>query len=238
MPEAAGNPPATSALAGKRQIKSFVLRQGRLTKGQQRALDMLWPEFGIEPGDTVLDTPSLFGRDAPITLEIGFGNGHSLADMALAAPERDFIGIEVHRPGVGQLLQRIEQDQLTNIRLFCTDAIDVLQQMIPPASIDRVQLFFPDPWPKRKHHKRRILSSEFLTLIATRLQRGGLFHMATDWEHYAHSALKILEQHPDFCNTAATEFCPRPDWRPLTKFEQRGHRLEHDVWDLIFQLTG
>ena len=222
---------------GQREIKSFVLRQGRLTAGQQRALDELWPRYGIELADAPLDLDSLFGQNTPVTLEIGFGNGHSLAEMAKAAPERGFIGIEVHRPGVGQLLQRIEQDELTNLRLFCADALDVMEQMIPAGSIDRTQLFFPDPWPKRKHHKRRILSPEFATLVASRLRPQGLFHMATDWEHYARSALKVLEQHPRFINTDDNGFSARPDWRPLTKFEQRGHNLGHGVWDLIFMKT-
>ena len=222
------------AVPHPRQIKSFVQRQGRLTRGQARAIEQLWPRFGLELGETPLDLTQIFGRAAPVTLEIGFGNGQSLADMALAEPQRDFIGIEVHRPGVGQLLQRIERDGIDNIRIFCADAHDVLDAMIPAGSLDRIQLFFPDPWPKKKHHKRRILSPAFATLAASRLRPGGLLHMATDWTPYAEAALEILEAHAAFANTS-DGFAPRPDWRPLTKFEQRGQRLGHDVHDLIFR---
>ncbi len=217
-----------------RQIKTFVQRQGRLTKGQARAIEQLWPRYGLELTDKPLDLATLFGADTPVTLEIGFGNGQSLAEMALAEPQRGFIGIEVHRPGIGQLLQRIGERNIGNIRIFSADALDVLETMIPPGSLDRIQLFFPDPWPKKKHHKRRILNPAFASLAASRLRAGGLLHMATDWEPYAEAALQVLEQHPDFDNTA-DGFSPRPDWRPLTKFERRGQRLGHEVRDLIFR---
>lgn len=222
------------SIARRREIKSFVQRQGRLTKGQAQAITRFWPRYGLELTDELLDLQAIFGSDLPVTLEIGFGNGQSLADMAQAEPHRGFIGIEVHQPGVGQLLKRIDRDGLENIRIFCTDAHDVLRQMIPVSSLDRIQLFFPDPWPKKKHHKRRIINPDFVSLAASRLVPGGLLHMATDWEDYAHAARAILDGHPDFAHTVDKGFSPRPEWRPQTKFEQRGERLGHGVWDLIY----
>ncbi|WGZ95108.1 MAG: tRNA (guanosine(46)-N7)-methyltransferase TrmB [Candidatus Thiothrix putei] len=221
--------------APHRAIKSFVLRQGRVTKAQEEALTNLWPIFGIEPSDTPLDFPTLFGRVAPVTLEIGFGNGDSLAQMAAAAPERDFIGIEVHTPGVGHLLKLIGDQGLQNVRVMNTDAVEILQQRIPVHSLDRVQLFFPDPWHKKKHHKRRIVQAPFVNLIATRLQMGGVFHLATDWQPYAEHMAEVLENNSNWLNLAQnTPYSPRPDSRPLTKFEQRGLRLGHGVWDLLY----
>ncbi|SDZ83442.1 tRNA (guanine-N(7)-)-methyltransferase [Thiothrix caldifontis] len=221
--------------APHRAIKSFVLRQGRVTKAQEEALTNLWPIFGIEPSDTPLDFPTLFGRAAPVTLEIGFGNGDSLAQMAAAAPERDFIGIEVHTPGVGHLLKLIGDRGLQNVRVMNTDAVEILQQRIPVHSLDRVQLFFPDPWHKKKHHKRRIVQAPFVNLIATRLQMGGVFHLATDWQPYAEHMAEVLENDSNWLNLAQnTSYSPRPDSRPLTKFEQRGLRLGHGVWDLLY----
>lgn len=217
-----------------RKIVSFVRRQGRLTAAQQRALDTFMPVFGCTPEDCA-DPLALFGRQAPRVLEIGFGNGASLAQMAAAAPERDFLGIEVHRPGVGHLLLEIEQRELTNVRALCGDAIPVLQSHIPPASLDRVQLFFPDPWPKKRHHKRRILQPEFVALIERALQPGGHFHMATDWEHYARQMREVMEAQSGFRNTAgAGQYAERPAYRPETKFERRGLKLGHAVWDLIY----
>ncbi len=219
-----------------RTIKSFVLRQGRVTKGQEEALQALWPVFGVEKDDSVLDLPALFGRTAPITLEIGFGNGDSLAQMAQAAPERDFIGIEVHTPGVGHLLKLVGEMGLTNVRVMNSDAIDILQQRIPTGALDRVQLFFPDPWHKTRHHKRRIVQPEFATLIASRLQTGGIFHMATDWQNYAEHMAEVMQSHLAFVNTAnQPPYAERPAERPLTKFEQRGLRLGHGVWDLLYR---
>lgn len=218
-----------------RAIKSFVLRQGRITKGQEEALRTFWPIFGIDVGDTPLDFPTLFGRKAPVTLEIGFGNGDSLAQMAQAAPERDFIGIEVHTPGVGHLLKRVGELGLHNVRVMHSDAIDILQKRIPAHSLDRVQLFFPDPWHKTRHHKRRIVQTEFATLIASRLTTGGMFHLATDWEDYAEHMVQVMENHPSFRNMAENPpYSARPATRPLTKFEQRGLRLGHQVWDLCY----
>jgi tRNA (guanine-N7-)-methyltransferase len=216
-----------------RPIRSFVRREGRLTAGQQRALDTLWPRFGIEFSEKKLDLASIFGRLAPITLEIGFGNGDSLAAMAQAAPERDFLGIEVHRPGVGHLLQRIEALGLTNLRVMCHDAVEVLKHQIPPASLDTVQIFFPDPWHKKRHHKRRIIQPEFVDLLATRIRSGGTLHLATDWEDYAQHMLEVMRRSAAFSNTAEG-FVARPAHRPPTKFEQRGQRLGHGVWDVVF----
>lgn len=221
--------------APHRAIKSFVLRQGRVTKAQEEALANLWPVFGIEPNDTPLDLPSLFGRIAPVTLEIGFGNGDSLAQMAAAAPERDFIGIEVHTPGVGHLLKLIGDQGLQNVRVMNTDAVEILQQRIPAHSLDRVQLFFPDPWHKKKHHKRRIVQAPFIDLIATRLRIDGVFHLATDWQSYAEHMAEVLEKSPTWHSLSQnTPYSARPDSRPLTKFEQRGLRLGHGVWDLLY----
>lgn len=220
----------------RRRIRSFVRREGRLTPAQQRALETLWPAYGIEASSNLLDFADIFGRSAPLTLEIGFGNGASLAQMAAALPGRDFIGIEVHRPGVGKLLQRLEQENLQNVRLICHDAVEVLQQMLPAASLDRMQIFFPDPWPKKRHHKRRLIQPEFVDLLATGICSGGLLHLATDWENYAEHILEVLTDSADFFNTASTStYLPRPDFRPLTKFERRGERLGHRVRDLIYQ---
>ncbi len=215
-----------------------MLRQGRVTKAQEEALAALWPVFGIEPADTPLDFPSLFGREAPVTLEIGFGNGDSLAQMAQAAPERDFIGIEVHTPGVGHLLKLIGEKGLQNVRVMNSDAVEILQKRIPANALDRVQLFFPDPWHKTKHHKRRIVQAEFVALLASRLQHGGVFHMATDWQDYAVHMAAVMQASPDFANLAPeAPYSPRPEVRPLTKFENRGLKLGHGVWDLLYRKT-
>jgi len=227
--------PAISSEQEKRRIKSFVLRQGRLSKAQQRALETQWPKFGVDFKAEPLDLETLFGRQAPIYLEIGFGMGKSLAEMAEARPEHDFIGIEVHRPGVGALLKEVAERGLENIRVLNYDAIEVLDQMIPDSSLAGVYLFFPDPWHKKRHHKRRIVQPEFAAKIARKLQDDGIFHMATDWEDYAHHMMEVMTQSPDFENTQpARQFTPRPDNRPLTKFESRGQRLGHSVWDLVF----
>ena len=219
-----------------RTIRSFVRREGRLTTAQQRALETLWRVYGIEFSDNFLDLASIFGRSAPITLEIGFGNGTSLTQMAAASPEQNFIGIEVHRPGVGNLLQQLEHENLNNVRVICHDAVEVLQHMIPPGVLDRIQIFFPDPWPKKKHHKRRLIQPGFVNLLASCIKSNGVLHLATDWENYAEQMLEVLTASADFINTAAANnYLPRPDFRPQTKFEQRGQRLGHGVWDLIFQ---
>lgn len=220
----------------RRTIKSFVRREGRLTVGQQRALDELLPRYGIPTGEGPLDFTALFGNAHPVTLEIGFGNGESLAAMAEAAPELNFIGVEVHRPGVGHLLQLIEKKGLTNVRVANTDAVELLKDRIPEAGLDRLLLFFPDPWPKSRHHKRRIVQPAFAELVASRLRPGGLWHLATDWENYAEHMRAVLEACPAFENVYGPGvFAPhRPAWRPETKFERRGLRLGHGVWDLLY----
>jgi len=218
-----------------RRIRSFVRREGRLTTSQARALNELWPQFGIEANE-VIDPEQIFGRQAPLTLEIGFGNGESLVQMAEAAPEQDFIGIEVHRPGVGHLLLQIKKRGLSNLRVICADAVEVLEHSLTENSFDRLLLYFPDPWHKKRHHKRRIVQPAFAELIAHRLKPGGIWHLATDWEDYAMHMRKVLEAQPQFENIVGPgQFAPRPQWRPLTKFEQRAHRLGHRVWDLLYR---
>lgn len=220
----------------KRRIKSFVLRQGRLSQAQQNAIDAMWPKYGLTLADQLLDFKTLFGREAPTIIEIGFGMGNSLAEMAQAHPENNYIGIEVHRPGVGALLKLVEEKGLTNVRVFNEDAIEVLNRQIPNSSLSAVYLFFPDPWHKTKHKKRRILQSEFAEKIARHLKPGGQFHMATDWENYALHMMDVMSAAKDYRNTSGEgHYTPRPDYRPLTKFEQRGHRLGHGVWDLVFE---
>jgi len=217
-----------------RRIRSFVLRQGRMTRGQAQAMENLFPVYGLEAGQK-LDFREIFDNDQPVVLEIGFGNGESLASMAEQRPGHNFLGIEVHRPGVGHLLQLIEDRELKNVRVMCEDAVEVIEQQIPDASLDGVQLFFPDPWHKKKHHKRRILQPDFVRHIARKLKTGGYFHMATDWEDYAEQMLEVMNHAQDFENTSSdNSFVERPEYRPLTKFEQRGHRLGHSVWDLIY----
>ena len=221
-----------------RPVRSFVLRQGRLTKGQDDALQRLWPLFGIERGDTPLSLESLFETKAPITLEIGFGDGVSLATMAAQDPERNFIGIEVHRPGVGRLLHLIEENSLTNLKVMDDDAVEIIKNRIPDGSLDRVQLFFPDPWHKKRHNKRRIVQDEFVSLIASKLSVKGVFHLATDWEPYAEHMAEVMEASNDFSSLADSPYSPKPDARPITKFETRGLKLGHGVWDLLYQKQG
>jgi len=223
----------------RRTIKSFILRQGRLTHGQQRALDELWPVFGIDYQAEPIDLNTVFGNDKPVVLEIGFGNGESLVQMAAENPELNFIGIEVHRPGVGHLLHMIQEQGIQNLRVMNHDAIDILQNQIPKHSLHRIQLYFPDPWHKKKHNKRRIVQPAFLDTLATLLQADGKIHFATDWEHYAEHMMLTLEAHPLFVNSLEkNQFIPKPDYRPTTKFERRGQRLGHGVWDLIFNLCN
>ena len=219
-----------------RRIRSFVRREGRLTKGQQRALVELFPRYGITLQQGIIDFDALFGRRGARILEIGFGNGASLAEMATEHPENDYLGIEVHRPGVGNLLLQIEKQSLNNIRVSNDDAIEVLEQQIPDESLDDVYLFFPDPWHKKKHHKRRIVQPAFVNLIQRKLKPGGIFHMATDWENYAEHMMEVMSAAAGFENIAGEgQYTARPAYRPLTKFEQRGHRLGHGVWDLVFR---
>jgi tRNA (guanine-N7-)-methyltransferase len=219
-----------------RAIRSFVVRAGRMTVAQDRAWLELWPQFGLETAESPLDLTAIFGRDAARTLEIGFGNGESLVALAAAHPERDVLGIEVHRPGVGHLMLRAAELHLTNLRAICRDAVEVLQRCIPAESLDEVLLYFPDPWPKKRHHKRRIVQPDFVALVASRLRPGGVFRMATDWQHYAGQMLEVAGQ----CDALRNEsplgnYVPRPHSRPITRFERRGQRLGHEVWDLAFR---
>ena len=219
-----------------RTIKSFVMRAGRMTEGQQRGLDKGWPRFGLTLEAGTQDLDRLFGRSAPRTLEIGFGMGHSLLEMAAAAPQEDFIGIEVHRPGVGALLSGLLAQDLSNVRVYACDALEVLRQCIADASLDRVLLFFPDPWHKARHNKRRIVQPAFAELVRSKLKPGGVLHMATDWQPYAEHMLEVMDVAPGYLNLAGDErFVARPPERPITKFERRGERLGHGVWDLKFQ---
>ena len=218
-----------------RRIRSFVRREGRLTPGQQRALVELWPRYGLAADSTLVPAVA-FGRAAPLTLEIGFGNGASLATMARQDPESNYVGIEVHRPGVGHLLKQIEINGLENVRIYCHDAVEILNHCIDDHSLDRVLLFFPDPWHKKKHHKRRIVQPPFVNLLARKLKRGGIFHMTTDWQAYAEHMLGVMGSATAFSNTAGKQaYSERPTYRPTTKFEQRGRRLGHGVWDLVYQ---
>lgn len=222
--------------AALRRVRSFVLREGRLTRGQERALASQWPRFGVEYRAQPVDPATLFGRAAPLVVEIGYGMGASLLAMAQAEPEKDFLGIEVHLPGVGALLMGIEELGITNVRTLRHDAVEVLAQMLPDACIDRVQLYFPDPWHKKRHHKRRIVQPAFVALLARKLRPGGLLHFATDWEDYAQWMLQVLAAEPALENLSASgDYVPRPAWRPHTKFEARGERLGHGVWDLLFR---
>jgi len=218
----------------QRPIRSFVLRQGRLTPAQQRAVETLLPLYGIAYAPTRLDLDAAFGRTAPKILEIGFGMGGATAQIAQANPEQDYLGIEVHTPGVGNLLRLVEEQNLTNLRVIQHDAVEVLRHMIDDSVLDGVHIFFPDPWPKKRHHKRRLLQAEFVRLLCGKLKPGGYLHFATDWQEYAQWALEMLRAEPQLANTAK-DYAPRPEYRPLTKFEQRGLNLGHGVWDLIFR---
>ena len=225
-----------TALSQHRPIRSFVRREGRITAAQQKALDTLWPRYGVADQGTFLDLSALFGRDAPRVLEIGFGNGESLAATAAANPETDYVAIEVHRPGVGHLLKLLGERELTNVRIFCADACEILTTRLPDASLDRIQIFFPDPWPKKRHHKRRLIQAPFVALMADKLKPDGILHIATDWENYAEHMLSVLQDEDRLVNTQASgAFVPRPADRPLTKFERRGQRLGHRVYDLIYR---
>ncbi len=226
--------PFSSPARPARRIRSFVRREGRLTRGQQNALQRLWPHYGLA-ADQRLDAEVSFGRRAPLTLEIGFGNGASLAAMAAAQPEHDFIGIEVHRPGVGQLLNALAAGGLGNVRVFCHDAVEILSGCLDEHSLDRVLLLFPDPWPKKKHHKRRILQADFVTLLGRKLKPGGLLHLATDWQPYADHMQAVMGAAPEFCRHGGPLERHSHTPRPPTKFEARGRRLGHAVTDMIYR---
>jgi tRNA (guanine-N7-)-methyltransferase len=239
MKHTSGLNPLSDAQPGRRDIRSFVLREGRITQAQSRALDELWPRFGIASTDGMIDPDQVFGRSAATTIEIGFGDGQALAYAAELSPDENFIGIEVHRPGIGALMIRLEQADLNNVRILCADATRVLAGRIADQSLAGVRVFFPDPWPKKRHHKRRIIQAGFVELIFRKLVPGGYLHLATDWENYAEQMVDVLQAHPGFANTSEQgDFVPRPDWRPETKFERRGRRLGHGVWDLLYRKPG
>lgn len=228
---------ASRASPAQRHVRSFVSRAGRLTEGQKRALEALWPRWGIEPAERVLDLAQLFGNDQPVILEIGFGNGDAIWRMAQAHPEQNFVGVEVHPPGIGHLLLALEREGLVNVRLACADAVDWLREQASPASLDGVRIYFPDPWPKKRHHKRRLIQSEFIGLLASRMKEGAILHLATDWAPYAEHMLDVMRAATCFENLSVTgDTCPRPAWRPRTRYEQRGERLGHPVSDLLFRL--
>jgi tRNA (guanine-N7-)-methyltransferase len=216
-------------------MRSFVLRAGRLGTGQQRALEQLGPRYGLPFQTQALDLDTVFGRRAPRVLEIGFGMGDATAQVAAAHPQTDFIGIEVHVPGVGALYKRIGEQQLTNLRLVQHDAVEVLAHMLPPAALAGVHIWFPDPWHKKRHNKRRLVQPAFVAALTTRLAPGGYLHCATDWQPYAEQMLEVLSAERGLVNTAGAGYAPKPAWRPLTKFENRGLRLGHGVWDLLFR---
>ncbi len=221
-------------VAHPRTIRSFVMRAGRTTEGQARALSELGPQFLLPYRDQALDYAATFGRQAPVVLEIGFGMGDATAKIAETLPETDFIGCEVHEPGVGALLKRIGEQQLSNLRLIRHDAVEVLEHMIAPASLAGVHIFFPDPWHKKRHHKRRLIQPALVSLLSSRLMPGGYLHCATDWEPYAQQMLEVLGAEPALINSA-DGYADKPAYRPLTKFENRGIRLGHGVWDLVFK---
>jgi len=217
------------------RIRSYIRRQGRATAGQQNAIDNVWDNYCLDPEKTY-DYSQVFGRNAPLIVEIGFGNGSSLAAMAEANPELNYLGIEVHRPGIGHLMLLLEEKGIKNVKIYHHDAIEILEQKIPDNSLTGVHLFFPDPWQKRRHHKRRIVRPSFIDLLNNKLMSDGYFHAATDWEHYAKDMLKTLSANNKLRNTSSSnQYCERPEYRPLTKFENRGVRLGHGVWDLIFK---
>ena len=222
-----------------RTVRSFVLRAGRATAGQQRALAELWPKYGVEFSSATLDLDALFGRSAPRMLEIGFGAGEALLEYAAAHPEVDCIGIEVHRPGVGHLLLGVEAANLRNLRVICHDAVEVLQQQLAPASIALAHIFFPDPWPKKRHHKRRLIQPPFVELLAQAIAPGGTLRLATDWEQYAQHMREVIDASSTFANVATESgFVARSAERTLTRFERRGQRLGHGVWDLEYRRTN
>ncbi|MYM63710.1 tRNA (guanosine(46)-N7)-methyltransferase TrmB [Pseudomaricurvus sp. HS19] len=222
----------------QKAIRSYVIRGGRITVAQKKAFDRYWPHFGLSLFDGPLDMAATFGREAPVVLEIGFGMGESLLTMSQAEADKNFIGIEVHPPGVGSLINNAGKAEVSNLRVYMADAVDVLDDCIADNSLDRFQLYFPDPWHKKKHNKRRIVQPAFIERIKAKLKPGGVIHMATDWEAYAEHMMEVLSAAPGLENCAGEYlFAERPEYRPITKFEQRGERLGHGVWDLLFRKT-
>lgn len=218
----------------KRSIRSFVLRQGHMTAAQQRAIDTMWPQFGVDFQEVPLDLNRTFGRDNPKVLEIGFGMGVATVEIAKRLPDTDFLAIDVHGPGVGNILKLIEEEHISNIRVMRHDAVEVVEKMLEDDSLDGIHIFFPDPWHKKRHNKRRLVQVPFVEKLLPKLKSGGYVHMATDWEEYAVQMLEVLSSFDALQNTAA-DYAPTPDYRPETKFEARGKRLGHGVWDLVFR---
>jgi tRNA (guanine-N7-)-methyltransferase len=218
-----------------RHIRSFVLRAGRMTPAQERALTELWPIYGAELGTGPLDLEAMFGRRAPLSLEIGFGVGEVIGSLAEQHPDRDYLGIEVHRPGVGRLLLRAAEAKVRNLRVICRDAVEVLRDGLPNGSLDEILVFFPDPWHKKRHHKRRLIDAGFVAALAAKLRSGGGLRLATDWQDYAEQMLVVCNADPHLASLSADRtYVPRPDFRPPTRFERRGERLGHGVWDLAY----
>ena len=220
----------------EKSIRSYVVRAGRMTEAQRKAFEVSWPAYGLKLADGAIDTDVVFGRTGQKVLEIGFGMGTSLIEMAVASPNTDFIGVEVHPPGVGTLMNSARIEDLSNLRVYLADANDVLEECFATQSIDRLQLYFPDPWHKKKHNKRRIVKSTFVQQVRAKLRSGGILHMATDWQHYAEQMMETLSEAEGFENCAgAGQYSERPSYRPITKFEKRGEKLGHGVWDLVFK---
>ncbi|MEH6469084.1 MAG: tRNA (guanosine(46)-N7)-methyltransferase TrmB [Porticoccus sp.] len=220
----------------KKSIRSYVVRAGRMTEAQKAAFTQYWPNYGLSLHSGKLDIDTTFGRSGPRVIEIGFGMGGSLLDMVQAEPEKNFIGIEVHSPGVGRLIHGAGKLGLSNLRVYLADATDVMEDCIEDGSIDRLQVYFPDPWHKKKHNKRRLIQPQFVQEIRSKLKLDGIFHLATDWEPYAEYMMEVMEAAEGYENLAgAGQYSPRPDYRPVTKFEQRGERLGHGVWDLRYK---
>ena len=245
MTGTAPNPPKPYTVnTGHRAVRSFVLRQGRFTPAQQRAFDELWPRFGLDfmqPADQgkPRDFDQVFGRSAPRVMEIGFGNGDALRFAAAQYPSRDYLGIEVHAPGVGRLLNALQADGAAHVRIYHHDAVEVLREEIAEGSLDEVRIYFPDPWHKTRHNKRRLIQPEFAALLVSRLRNGGRLHAATDWQDYAEQMWDVLDATPGLENRAGPRgHVPRPDWRPQTHFETRGQKLGHGVWDLVYDKNG
>jgi len=219
-----------------RPIRSFVLRGGRLTRAQQHALDELWPHYGIDEGAGVVDFSEHFGNASDVIVEIGFGNGESTWRMAQGEPDANFVGIEVHEPGVGHLLMALDKHAIDNVRIAREDAVTFLGQRVADAALAGVRIYFPDPWPKKRHHKRRIIQPDFVLELARCMTPGGVLHLATDWQPYAEHMLEVMSANPDFVNLSQSgDYCPQPHWRPRTKYEQRGQRLGHVVRDLLYR---
>lgn len=219
----------------KKAIRSYVIRAGRMTEGQKNAFSRCWPQYGLSLFDGEIDYRDVFKREAPVVLEVGFGMGASLLQMAEAEKDKDFIGIEVHPPGVGRIISCAQEQQTRNLKVYMADAVDVLTDCIPDNSLDRFQLYFPDPWHKKKHNKRRIVQQEFIALVQQKLRAGGVIHLATDWHEYAEHMMEVMSLMPGLTNCAGEYvFAGKPDFRPTTKFETRGEKLGHGVWDLLF----